>query len=84
MMYENDWDSGGMLFPAFLWLIVVSIPIAIGVYLVAGRMGRTQWAWAILAVVPFVNVFFYIYAFFAVLLYVLDRLNQAAPRAERQ
>lgn len=67
-----------------LWLVVFTIPFAIGAYLVAGRMGRTQWLWALLAAIPFVNFFFMIYAFFAVLLYALDRLNQAAPPPPRE
>jgi hypothetical protein len=83
-MHMNSSDVGLMLVPAFLWFFVISIPFAIGAYFVAGRMGRSQWVWAILAVVPVVNFFFYIYAFFAVLLYVLDRLNQTAPRTGRQ
>lgn len=80
-MYEMHGEYGMVFGPALLWWIVVSIPFAIGAYLVAGRIGRPQWLWAILAVVPVVNFLFYIYAFYAVLLYILDRLNQAAPRA---
>lgn len=79
-MYEMHGAYGYMAGPAVLWWLALAIPFAIGAWLVAGRMGRNRWVWAILAVVPFVNVFFYIYAFFAVLLYVLDRLNQMAPR----
>ena len=59
--------------------MVVSIPFAIGAWFVAGRMGRSRALWVILTLVPFVNFFFYIYAIFAVLLYILDRLNQVAP-----
>ncbi len=78
-MYEMHGMVGFMSGPALLGWLVVVLPFAIGAYMVAGRMGRTPWAWAILALIPVVNFFFYIYAFFAVLLYVLDRLNQSAP-----
>jgi hypothetical protein len=54
-------------------LILVTL-FAIGSYHVAGRMGRSRALWVILTIIPIVNLFFSIYAFFAVLLYVLDRL----------
>ncbi len=63
----------------FLPIFLMSIPFAIGAYFVAERMGRSQALWVVLTLIPFVNFFFYIYAMFAILLYVLDRLNGVAP-----
>lgn len=68
MMYVMATGYGVML-------LIFGLIFACGFWLVAGRMGRNKWIWAILAIVPFVNFFFYIYATFAILLYVLDRLN---------
>lgn len=67
--------------PALIMWTIMAIPFAIGAWFVAGRMGRSRVLWVILTLIPVVNVFFYIYAMFAVLLYVLDRLNQVAPRS---
>lgn len=69
---------------ALVPIILIALPFALGLYFVAGRMGRNQLLWGVLALIPFVNVFFYIYAMFSVLLYILDRLNQAAPRPVSQ
>ncbi|MGE0650675.1 MAG: hypothetical protein AB7P12_02840 [Alphaproteobacteria bacterium] len=79
-MHISPSDAGLMASTALLWWLAISIPFAIGAYFVAGRMGRNRWVWAILTVMPVVNVFFYIYALFAVLLYVLDRLNEVTGR----
>ncbi len=63
----------------FLPLILFSIPFAIGAYFVAERMGRSRALWVVLTLIPIVNFIFYIYVMFAILLYVLDRLNGVAP-----
>ncbi len=72
-------DSMFSGFMTFLPLILMSIPFAIGAYFVAGRMGRSRALWVILTLIPFVNILFYFYAMFAILLYILDRLNGVAP-----
>ncbi|MFT5539803.1 MAG: hypothetical protein ACI82H_001327 [Alphaproteobacteria bacterium] len=61
-------------------IIVIALPFAIGFYFVAERMGRQSLLWAALILIPVVNFFFMIYAIFSTLLYILDRLNQLAPR----
>ncbi len=78
-MYEMQSFHAVGFIPVILWWLAVSIPFAIGAWFVAGRMGRSRALWVILTLVPFVNFLFYIYATFAVLLYILDRLNQIAP-----
>ena len=60
-------------------LLIMGLMFAVGFWLLAGRMGRNRWLWAILAIIPFVNFLFFFYTFFAVLLYALDRLNGVAP-----
>lgn len=79
MMYD-----GGFVMPVggLLWILIVSLPFAIGFYFVAGRIGHTPLLWAVLTLIPVVNWFFVIYAFFVTLIYILDRLN-AMPPAEQ-
>jgi len=77
--------------PEFFWsffiaqgilFLFIGAMVAIGFWFVAGRIGRTKWAWALLSIIPFVNFFFFLYAFFRVLLYGLDRLNAITPPAQ--
>lgn len=51
------------------------IPLAIGFYHLAGRMGRSQLGWFVMSLIPVFNFFFFIYGWFSTLLYMLDRLN---------
>ncbi|MEK9831051.1 MAG: hypothetical protein ACPGQ5_03905 [Alphaproteobacteria bacterium] len=69
---------GGEAFTAFLPLMLFAIPFAIGNYFVAGRMGRNKAVWVVLTLIPFVNFVFMYYVIYAVVLYMLDRLNGIA------
>lgn len=62
-------------FMPLLLFVLVGILFAVGFAKIAGRMGKNPVLWAILSLIPFVNYFFWIYAMFVILLYVLDRLN---------
>lgn len=73
--YDHMWGGGFLLAGGPLLWIIAGIPFAIGLYHVAGRLGRSQPLWAVLSLVPFVNYFFWIYAAFVIVLAVLDRLN---------
>jgi hypothetical protein len=81
MMYENGFFAfhAAALAPLFLF----GLPFAIGFYFVAGRMGRHPLLWAVLMLIPFVNFFFLIYAMFAILLYILDLLNETAGKSRQ-
>jgi hypothetical protein len=70
---------GLALYLLFLFVVYIAIAIANG-YL-AVRLDRNAAAWVILSLIPFVNVLFYIYAFYTVLFFVVDRLKLAAPAA---
>ena len=63
--------------------ILFGLPFAIGFYFVAERMGRHPLLWAVLMLIPFVNFFFMIYAMFATLLYILDRVNEASGKGRQ-
>lgn len=73
MMYGDGFFAFHLA--ALIPYLVISLPFAIGFYFVAQRMGRPPLLWAVLALIPFINFFFWVYASFAVVLYVLDRLN---------
>lgn len=56
-------------------LTIISIGWAIGMYFLAPRIGANRWIWVILSLIPFVNFFFFIYASFKILFFVLDSLK---------
>ncbi len=84
-MYQyQQGHLAGFDFIALIPLVILMVPLAIGFTLLAGRMGRSQFLWGILSVIPFVNYFFWIYAMFVTLLYMLDKLNAISARAGAQ
>lgn len=71
----GQYDGQGFNLLALIPFLLLMFPLAIGLSLVAGRVGRNKVLWAVLSLVPVVNYFFWIYAFFVVVLHMLDRLN---------
>jgi hypothetical protein len=67
----------GAVYLLFLFVVYIAIAIANG--FLAARLDRKAAAWVILSLIPIVNVFFYIYAFYVVLFFVVDRLKWVAP-----
>ena len=61
-------------------LFLLSIPLAIGNYFLAGRLGKNRVTWVILSLIPFVNIFFLYYVGFGVLFRLLDTLTALAAR----
>lgn len=61
-------------------LLVMMVPLAIGFTFVAGRIGRNQVLWAIMSLIPFVNYFFWMYAWFVIVLYIIDKLKAIGER----
>jgi len=72
----------GFQFTAFVPLILFAIPIAIGNYFLAGRMGRNKVLWVVLTLIPIVNFIFIYYVMYVVVLYVLDKLNRLTDSLE--
>ena len=68
--------GGGEHFTAFLPLILIFVGLAIGNYFIADRMGRNKILWVILTLIPIVNFIFMYYVIYAVIIYVLDKLNK--------
>ncbi len=62
------------------FLILTSLPFAIGAFYLAPKMGRNPWLWAIVLFVPIVNLVVIYIFFFLVLGAMLDRLNAILER----
>jgi hypothetical protein len=61
-------------------VFLTSLPMVIGAFYLAPKMGRNPWLWAILMLVPIINIIpAYIFFFLAVGA-VLDRLNAITDR----
>lgn len=71
----QDAHAVGMF--GFIPVLLISLPFAIGFFHVAPKMGRNSWTWAILSLIPVVNYLFWIYAWFVIVMYTLDRLNES-------
>ena len=65
------------LFP----LIMLLLPFVIGVFWLAPKMRSNPWIWAILFVIPFVNLFAVQIFLIRAAGKILDRLNALAPAA---
>ena len=68
---------GVVVYLLFLSAVYIAVAIANG-YL-AARLDRNRAGWVILSLIPIVNVFFYIYAFYIVLFFIVDRLKLIPP-----
>ena len=62
------------------FLILTSLPFAIGAFYLAPKMGRNPWLWAIVLFIPIVNLVVIYIFFFLVLGAMLDRLNVMTDR----
>ena len=62
------------------FLILTSLPFAIGAFYLAPKIGRNPWLWAIVLFIPIVNLVVIYIFFFLVLGAMLDRLNAILDR----
>jgi len=73
-------SAGEILISFVPFLLLTSLPFAIGAFYLAPKMGWNPWLWAILFIIPIVNfVTMYIF-FFLVAGAMLDRLNAIGDR----
>jgi len=81
MLYMQP--TGADLFVSFLpFLLLTSLPFAIGAFYLAPKMGRNRWLWAIVLFLPIVNLIVVYIFFFLVLGAMLDRLNAILDRTK--
>ena len=60
----------------FIPLFIFGIPFAIGNYFLAKSMDRSIALWVILSLVPVVNIFFFYFVAYVVILFLIRRLNE--------
>ncbi|HEV8678466.1 MAG TPA: hypothetical protein VGQ90_03750 [Stellaceae bacterium] len=63
----------------FLFLLAVYIAIAVANGYLAARLEKSVPLWVVLSLIPIVNFGFYIYVFYVILFFVIDRLKLIAP-----
>ena len=73
--------QGVDIFASFLPFLIIFVGLAIGNYFIADRMGRNKIVWVVLTLIPIVNFIFMYYVIYAVIIYVLDKLNAATDQA---
>ena len=73
--------TGTDLIIQFLPMIILSLPLLIGVFWLAPKMRSNPWIWAILFVIPVVNLFAVQIFLIRTAGKILDRLNAIAPAA---
>lgn len=76
-------DYGGFYpsIPGLVITVALWIALAVGNGFIARALNKHVALWVILSLIPVVNVFFYIYIFYAVVLGILHRLNAITARS---
>ena len=65
------------MLPLFLF---TSLPLAIGAFYLAPKLGRNRWLWSFFLLIPGVNIFLGYIFFFLAFGTILDRLNAITER----
>ena len=73
--------TGVELIAQFLPILIITLPFVIGVFWLAPKMRSNPWIWAILFVIPVVNLFAVQIFLIRTAGKILDRLNAIAPVA---
>lgn len=67
--------------PGLIITVALWIALAVGNGFIARALNKHVVLWVILSLIPVVNVFFYIYIVYAVILGILHRLNAITARS---
>jgi hypothetical protein len=73
--------TGVELIAQFLPILIITLPFVIGVFWLAPKMRSNPWIWAILFVIPVINLFAVQVFVIRTAGKILDRLNAIAPAA---
>jgi hypothetical protein len=68
------------LFVSLLPMIIISIPLAVGNYIIAPRLNKNRVLWVVLSLIPIFNIGFVWYVFYRIAIRVLDRLDAISQR----
>jgi hypothetical protein len=55
--------------------VLLSVPFALGVNILAEKLGENRWTWTILMLIPGLNIIFSFYVTFHVVFHVIDSLK---------
>jgi hypothetical protein len=74
--------GGGPFFglPVLVAFSLLYVALAIGNGFIARQLGRSVVLWVLLSLIPIINYFFFVYLGYAVILFMLRRLNAIAER----
>ena len=72
------WVAVASLIP----IIVIFVGFAIGFGFLAKRLEKNVAIWVVLSLIPIINYFFWIYAMFITLYYIIDTLKSVAKSTE--
>jgi hypothetical protein len=72
-------DDGGMLL-SLLPFFILSFPFAVVNYFLAPRLGKSGGLWAVLSLIPFINLVCVWYLLYCALFSALDRLAALEKR----
>jgi hypothetical protein len=78
---DSDYGSFAPSLPVIIVMVALWIALAVGNGFIARALNKHVALWVILSLIPIVNVFFYIYIFYAVIIGVLHRLNAITARS---
>ena len=78
-MMEHHAGAIAAMTAYFLFFIAIYIAIAVANGNLAARLDRNVALWVVLSLIPIVNVAFYIYVFYVVLFFIIDRLKLIPP-----
>jgi len=67
-------------FLPFLPMIIISIPYAVFAGALAQRLNGNTVLWVILALIPFVGIFFFWYLLYRIVTGILDRIDAVGSR----
>ncbi|ALK08768.1 hypothetical protein [Blastochloris viridis] len=68
------------LIPYFM----IGLPLAIGNYFLADRLGKNKLLWVLLSIIPIFNSFFLIYIGYVTVIHILDRLAKLSEELTGQ
>ena len=58
--------------PTFMPMFIMSLPFAVGNFLLAPRLGGNSFVYAILTLIPVLNFFFVVYVWYKIIFRLLD------------
>ena len=81
---ETQALSGGGMFVQLLPLILASLPMVVGVWLLCPRLNANRWLWTIFMLIPIINMFVMMLFFLRIAAEVLNKLDALERRKSKR